>query len=394
METVQVQCGSCGRVMAISVEHLGSQVHCPHCQAIVQAPSAGTPAPAPAPEIAGEDGETASIFAGPDVGDDIFNSGPSGPFVEMPLEKSSSPPPAPVSEEPMGTKPWLPGPKVADFNSNKITDEFTQSVEPPPAPAWTDDARVAEEGPADQANLAALQRRRVEKKSALAAVLLIFLVPYAILATLVIAYLLYHQGRAYDDPLERLPDPNPKNGGPRLQERVKHDSILPDKLKIRLGQSLQIGVLQVTPVKVRRTENDELILHLKMKNVSSDLLFNPVSADFLKYAPGSLSANRPYTYLDSRVKKIYGGYPEWLQGPEGNEELHQGGDIGPGHEEWVRIVTDLRDKNAVKSIAASNENLVWRVQVRRGFVEVRGKQVSATAVVGVEFNASAIQKEG
>ena len=35
----------------------------------------------------------------------------------------------------------------------------------------------------------------------------------------------------------------------------------------------------------------------------------------------------------------------------------------------------------------------WRVQVRRGFVDVRGDQVSATAVVGVEFNARDIDKE-
>jgi hypothetical protein len=38
--------------------------------------------------------------------------------------------------------------------------------------------------------------------------------------------------------------------------------------------------------------------------------------------------------------------------------------------------------------------LVWRVQVRRGLVNVRGSQVSATAVIGVEFSAKDIEKEG
>ena len=38
METVQMRCGNCNRMMAISVEHLGGQVHCPHCQAIVETP--------------------------------------------------------------------------------------------------------------------------------------------------------------------------------------------------------------------------------------------------------------------------------------------------------------------------------------------------------------------
>ena len=40
METVQLQCGSCMNMMAISAEHLGQQVQCPHCQAIVQTPPA------------------------------------------------------------------------------------------------------------------------------------------------------------------------------------------------------------------------------------------------------------------------------------------------------------------------------------------------------------------
>jgi len=44
-------------------------------------------------------------------------------------------------------------------------------------------------------------------------------------------------------------------------------------------------------------------------------------------------------------------------------------------------------------LANSREELLWRVQVRRGFVEVRGSQVSATAVVGVEFNTKAIDRE-
>src|SRR5262249_20699660 len=113
-------------------------------------------------------------------------------------------------------------------------------------------------------DLAALAPRRVAQGGALAPILLIFLVPYAILTTAAIIYLLLSQTRA-TDPLERLRDPNPKDGGPRFQERAKHDGPLPDKLKTRLGQALRIGALEVTPLKVQLS-NGDLVLHLKMKN--------------------------------------------------------------------------------------------------------------------------------
>ncbi len=70
------------------------------------------------------------------------------------------------------------------------------------------------------------------------------------------------------------------------------------------------------------------------------------------------------------------------------------GDIGPGEEDLVRITAGgPRFKSEVERIAASTAALVWRVQVRRGFMEAGGNQVSATAVIGVEFSARDIQPE-
>ena len=48
METVNVQCGHCGQLLAVSKEHLGQQVRCPHCQQVVVAPLPPPPAEAPA----------------------------------------------------------------------------------------------------------------------------------------------------------------------------------------------------------------------------------------------------------------------------------------------------------------------------------------------------------
>jgi hypothetical protein len=386
MDTVQVQCGNCGRVMAVSYEHLGSQVHCPHCQAVVEAPPVGL-----LPRVS-EDrdhpGVAESIFAGPEATDDIFGSGPSGPGVEMPQEKKSVPLREVSAHEPRVSSEKR---RSAPFDLDQLPDERTPAADSPHGAAWTD-ATVVRESLADDVNLVAMRSSRVVKRSALAPILLIFLVPYALLATGVIIFLLLNQSRPID-PLERLPDPKPKakDGGPRYQERVQHDSPLPAKLKTRLREPLSIGALQITPLKVQWTM-DALVLHLQMKNVSRDQIFNPVCHEFLKDAGPAKNGNRPYTYLDWGQNKIYGGFSEWLKGPDGKEGSF-GGDIGPGEREVIRITTVPQYQDEVKRLVQSRDALLWRVQVRRGFVDVRGNPVSATAVVGVEFSALEIDKE-
>jgi phage FluMu protein Com len=330
METVQMRCGNCNRLMAISVADLGSQVHCPHCQTIVETQAS--------PKSQPEASQTEFFFPGPTSSQDNFHD-------EEGTEVLNSASLTPRTK----TEPDL------QTNSN---DDLTK-----------------------------LQPRRVAKGSAWASILLIFLIPYSILATAAVVYLFSRLNQAKQfDPLERLPDPRPKDGGPRYQERVQHDAPLPDRLKTRLGGSLNIGALEVNPLKVEKA-NDELILHLKMKNVSKNLIFNPISKEFLKTGAGNL----PYTYLEGGQPKIrvYGGFPEWLKGATGHAGLF-GGEIGPGEEELVRIVTP-KSKTDVNRILNSQEPLVWRVQVRRGFVDVGGNPVSATAVVGVEFQAKDIE---
>ena len=41
MQTVNFQCGHCGKLLAVQRQHLGQQVRCPSCQQIVVAPTAG-----------------------------------------------------------------------------------------------------------------------------------------------------------------------------------------------------------------------------------------------------------------------------------------------------------------------------------------------------------------
>src|SRR5260370_4430232 len=95
--------------MAISTEHLGTQVHCPHCMEIVQAPPPASAGPEPK-EIKGADSrEGESIFAAPSD-EDIFGGSPKAQ-VEMP-----DPPPLPapmhlppLQEEAFPPSPFRPG---------------------------------------------------------------------------------------------------------------------------------------------------------------------------------------------------------------------------------------------------------------------------------------------
>ena len=99
METVQLQCGSCMNTMAISSEHLGQQVQCPHCQAVVQTPPASAfgLAPSAPPPPATERPE--SIFAEPEPSEDVFDEAPRTPQVQMPDDNHEAEPDAVAVEE-------------------------------------------------------------------------------------------------------------------------------------------------------------------------------------------------------------------------------------------------------------------------------------------------------
>src|SRR5262249_28912640 len=154
-----------------------------------------------------------------------------------------------------------------------------------------------------------MPRRPPPRKSLFVPILLMFLIPYSLAATGVIVWLLYSRSRI-ESSFERLRDPHPKEGGP---ERVKHDASLPAKLQLALKSSVQIGDTEITPLKVGLLDGD-LVLHLKLKNRSTDLAFNPLPGKFLEY--NRLRDSRPYTFLDPGVEDLrcYGGSVAYLKG--------------------------------------------------------------------------------
>jgi hypothetical protein len=221
--------------------------------------------------------------------------------------------------------------------------------------------------------------------------LLIFLVPYCILSTVFIIMLL---SRKTIDPMERIPDMDmvpvkDKKGPPRLVERFPHDSPLPQHLLTTMNKPVKIGDIEVTPLEVRKTPEGDLMLRLKTRNVSQNLAFMPVSESFLK----ATQEFKPYTFLHSRdlVYRVYGGYLRFATSK--GDDREGGGELKPGEEEIIEITTMDQDRQKdLKRILTSQDKVLWRIQLRRGLVEVSGREqpLSATAIVGVEFPVSAI----
>lgn len=369
-------------MMGIDAAHMGSQVQCPHCQAVVQTPAPpgqlGASAANPAAQFSVEAGERESIFGQPEATDDLFEAAPPRiemPPVEMPPALQSAPPapftrPAPVSsyEQTVTMEPVAP------------RQEYEH----------TDHAATFEQ-PADN-DMAPIVPRRLPRRSNFVPILLIFLIPYSICTTLFVGYLLWLNNK-YEHPLKMLPDPT-KEGAPR--ERVRHDAELPSDLKIKLGETLRVGEIEVTPQAVRRIATGDLMLVLKARNASTDQVFTPIADQWLRYSGRSMTEPKPYTFLErqsSGKQRIYGGHLEWVRGAAGGKERLTDGELDPGEEAIIQLTTEDKYRQIVPNMVGATERLLWRVQVRRGLVPFEGKMISATAVVGVDFSARDIVRE-
>ena len=241
------------------------------------------------------------------------------------------------------------------------------------------------------------------------------LISYAILATILIA-VLYARLKNQVHPLEALPDLEGDNTGARklaIRDRVNPTMDLPDKLKVALGNTIRIGDLEVTPTRVEQKNirylypnpntapNDSskpsLVLHLQLKNVSDNVAFKPTDPVFLKEWQERQVSGRPYTFLDMGNRRFSGGPIRWqgdrpprkradwsIDGHNPDRELKPG-------DTMTTIVCTHPDQNAPSYLGSHQGKLLWRVQLRRGLVQLRNREVSATAVIGVEFSKADIK---
>jgi phage FluMu protein Com len=345
METVQLQCGHCKKVIAIRVEHMGAQVRCPHCQQVVQTPR---PAAEPAPPANIDIHQPESIFAGAESSDSLMGE-PPAPKVELPV--------------PADAHDSSPSDAETDFRQFKKKPSFDKSVIP--------------------------------------LLLLIFLVPYAVVTTAIIAYLLFAQPRSAH-PFDYLPDPKSgkDKGGPRparLQPSPRQR--LADHQRTTIGKAIRAGDLLITPQRVVLTSQGDLKMILLAKNVSTNTKFEPLNGYYLRQTKGGAE---PYAFLEteSGSKKETVPYISafdlgYHKNPKATDEARGDALLGPGEEVTIALTTDIQfQKIFIPNIAkAASESYTWRVHVRRGFVKVDGVDVSATTVIGVDFTNKEIERE-
>ena len=500
MDQVTIRCGSCNNLMAIQSAHLGQQVQCPVCHAVVQTPPPATPpeqAPAQQFDFEANIQEGESIFSTSEQTDDIFGAEPP-PQIEIPQESTAPPPIPDFSSEPVVAAPpeatetvppdfaappstEMPPPPDMDLEETLSypapppemtpTQEWVPpSPDPAPVPEPPAETTAAYMPPTDpgapspelafstsqEAETTQATSTETQNENAFAVgpqqrrrpeagwgtpLLILCLASWAILATIAAAWLKYRETHYRPPhPLELVPDlEGDKPGARKVQgedgpKLPPLDRELASHLVIGLGETLTLGNLRVTTGKAEwskvqlvseeggrplNLDGKALKLHLKLENVSTNVAFAPLDAFFVRRFPAGKRPNEdeeafehtergPYNYLLVgeyakglklyEKNPLYGGPAGWnsvrsrrqrefVVGQQANAELM------PGKTMDTFVCTDPIDPKATKLFnkMGEKEKLFWRIRLRRGVVEHKGKLKSATAVIGVRFTADQIQ---
>jgi hypothetical protein len=441
MRTVNFTCGHCGNLMAVTLDLLGQHVRCPHCQQVVLAPASPTPTvsisaspPDPAQPQATPDALSSvaaheeDIFAPKPVHEDLFADNKPA-TLEIPLEPSfpatSAAAPEPPVLGPVGDSP-SPDPLAFGSPAHHASDGVAASFPAADAVAHHDPAAdlVPEAPPALEERSVG---RRAKAGSNAAAIVLIFLIPYALLMTGVAIYYYWNAAQQHH-PLEFLPDwpgehPGASHKGQdkvsQVYERVIPETPLPARLRIGLHKTLRVGNLEVTAEKVERkkvmfrydppvhdpalSEGEALVLKLHLKNLSRDEVFYPTDLGFeARWTPGQ---PKPYMFLEMGAMKFFGGAIAWTptlskSNSRGSaREYIEGQDfdnqpLQPGAQRDTVVSTDPTNPDVLKTLAKSQGPFLWRVRLRRGLERYQDREVCVSAVVGVEFTARDIIQYG
>lgn len=364
-----------------------------------------TPAPAPAarpPELeplAPPNMSTVTLIT-PFVGGDA----PRSPGATTPAAGES----AAAVTQPPGANPWA-GRQPAP-------------VSPPVPPMPTEDEETVSERSARGTGRSAKRLRHAPAPTPAGGGLKVgffILLPYALLMTGLAVYGLFlKSGVPAGHPLSAIPDTfgefNPAERKKSGKLTVPLDGTLPPELKVALGGKLAVGQIEIEPVAVeerglrivtegknaedKRTTPETapaLVLHLKVRNTSEDLLIHPLDPAFNRRV---VDNDRVGTGLVAGRQTFWGGPIKWpFTGRVGRSyEAAQEADATPLQPGESREYVVCTEPNAriVKAVREANDSLLWRVQVRRGRIEFRGRDVPVTAIIGVEFKPTDVKGLG
>lgn len=326
-----------------------------------------------------------------------------------PLPAPVAPAPIPAGDNPFATFDEAPAPV-------KATRTPDDEVEEEDAPRKKKKKRKDDEEP-DEKPARATRTAAPAGGGAAKTILIVLLAGYAFVATLVAIYgLFFSSGAPAGHPLSTIPD-NFGEYDPVSRKKVSRatfpvDGPLPPEQRANLGGKIAIGQLEVQPVRIEKRgleikvegggEKEKtlrpgkaLVLTLDIKNTSPDLPIFPVDPAFNRRETKN---DQPITRLVVGKRTFYGGEIEWPLPAlfKKKSEVQQGNDavaLKPG-ESREYVIFSAASTDLIKTAEAEKGQLQWRVQLRRGLIDYRGKEVPVTAVIGIDFKASDIREPG
>jgi hypothetical protein len=268
-------------------------------------------------------------------------------------------------------------------------------------------------------------------------IVILSLASYSILATVFIIVKLLTIPKPSTYPLlEAMPDAECDNPGVKkrsLGMPLQDDKVaelnrepVPERLRIGLGESVRVGDLEVTPLAVERRkvavwvdtysrpepcECDSLVLTVRFRNRSKDYAFHPLDNFFdrnyeyydqNKWVPRKTA--EPMTILVAGERRFFGGPAVWVRRTDPKERVYRQWldlpgranrsevALGPNETLESAVCTDGHDPRLEQLLDGYRGAFEWRVHVRRGLVDLGSREVSATAVVGVNFATDDIGK--
>jgi hypothetical protein len=343
------------------------------------------------------------------------------------MQNQSALEPLPHFGDPMGNVPMTDGvaspmdipPSVVEPPPSEPLPWMTNAV---PTETVTMPDSVSSELPEE------MRKPRIPAKSVSWFFPLVFLplLLYAILASVLAGYLWMRLQSRDPSPFDQSPDWEGDTPGVRKDKKLSFDrkfatQSLPAHLRVRLGDTIRVGDLEVTPLKVDRRKvgiiteggdgrteespHDGLVLHLHLKNMGSDYSFTPIDNYFDRHWRPGNDGSPPLTVLQAGAEHFFGGPAKWTPLRSGRRERREWINgrvnidrvgLAPGKEQNTILATDAWDAAVSQYLfgvdaegnsvgRAYKGKLLWRVHVRRGLIDWKGRMLPATAVIGVEF---------